>query len=45
MTGRRGSRRKQMLVDVKERRGYWKLKEHYIAMCGELVSKGTMELS
>jgi hypothetical protein len=27
MTGRRGRRRKQLLVDLKEKRRYWKLKE------------------
>jgi hypothetical protein len=27
MTGRRGRRRKQLLDDFKEKRGYWKLKE------------------
>ena len=27
MTGRRGRRRKQLLDDLKEMRGYWKLKE------------------
>jgi hypothetical protein len=27
MTGRRGTRRKQLLDDLKEKRGYWKLKE------------------
>jgi hypothetical protein len=27
MTGRRGRRRKQLLVDLKEKRQYWKLKE------------------
>jgi hypothetical protein len=27
MTGRRGRRRKQLLNDLKEKRGYWKLKE------------------
>jgi hypothetical protein len=26
-TGRRGRRRKQLLEDLKEKRGYWKLKE------------------
>jgi len=26
VTGRRGRRRKQLLDDIKERRGYWKLK-------------------
>jgi len=27
MNGRRGKRRKQLLGDLKEKRGYWKLKE------------------
>jgi hypothetical protein len=27
VTGRRGRRRKLLLDDLKERRGYWKLKE------------------
>jgi len=27
VTGRRGGRRKQLLDDLKEKRGYWKLKE------------------
>jgi hypothetical protein len=27
VTGRRRGRRKQLLVDLKEKRGYWKLKE------------------
>jgi hypothetical protein len=27
VTGRRGRRRKQLMDDLKERRGYWKLKE------------------
>jgi len=27
VTGRRGRRRKQLLNDLKERRGYWKLEE------------------
>jgi hypothetical protein len=27
MTGRRGRRRKQLLDDLKDRRGYWNLKE------------------
>jgi len=27
MTGRRGRRRKQLLEDVREKRGYWKLQE------------------
>jgi hypothetical protein len=31
MTGRRGRRRKQLLDDLKEKRGYWKLKEEALA--------------
>jgi len=27
VTGRRGKRRKQLLDDLKEMRGYWKIKE------------------
>ena len=27
MTGRRGRKRKQLLYDLKEKRGYWKFKE------------------
>jgi hypothetical protein len=27
VTGRRGRRRKQLLDELKEKRGYWKLKE------------------
>jgi hypothetical protein len=27
MTGRRGSRRKQLLDDLKEKKSYWKLEE------------------
>jgi hypothetical protein len=27
MTGRRGRRRKQLLDDLKKKRGYWKLKD------------------
>jgi len=41
--GRRGRRRKQLLVYVKERRGYWKLKEN--ALCGELDLKEAVDLS
>jgi hypothetical protein len=29
LTRRRGRRRKQLLDDVKKRRGYWKLKEKH----------------
>ena len=47
VTGRRGRRRKQLLGDLKENRGYWKLKEEALARtfwrtrfgrgCGPLV--------
>ena len=30
MTGGRGTRRKQLLYDLEEKRGYWKLKEEPI---------------
>jgi hypothetical protein len=30
VTGRRGTRRKQLLDDLKEKRGYWKLKEEVL---------------
>jgi hypothetical protein len=30
MTGRRGSRNKQLLDDIKEKRGYWKFKEEVL---------------
>jgi hypothetical protein len=31
MTGRRGKRRKQLLDNLKEKKGYWKLKEEALA--------------
>jgi hypothetical protein len=38
VTGRRGRRRRKLLHDLKERRGYSNLKEEaLIALCGELV--------
>jgi hypothetical protein len=44
MTGRQGRRCKQLLDDLKERRGYWKLKEeHYSAR--ELALEEAMDLS
>jgi hypothetical protein len=37
MMGRRGRRHKQLLDDLKEKKGYGKLKrKQYIALCGEL---------
>ena len=40
VTGRRGIRLKQLLVDVKDSRGYRKLeKKHLIALYGELALK------
>jgi hypothetical protein len=44
VTGRRGRRRKQLLDDCKEERGYWKLKEEaLIALCGELALEGAVD--
>jgi hypothetical protein len=40
VTGRRGRRGKQLLVDVKEKRGDWKL----IALCGELALEEATDL-
>jgi hypothetical protein len=46
VTGRRGRRSKQLLHDVKEKRGYWKLKkEDYIVFLGELAVEETTNLS
>ena len=44
MTGRRGRRCKQLLGDLKETRGYWKLIEE-AAHCGELALEEAMDLS
>ena len=33
MTGRRGRRRKQQLEKIKEKEGYWKLKEEALDRC------------
>jgi hypothetical protein len=41
--GTRGRRRKQILDDLKEKRGYWKLKEG--ALCGELALEEAMNQS
>jgi hypothetical protein len=41
---RLGRRRQQLLDGLKEKRGYWQLKE-YIAPCGELVLEEAMDLS
>jgi hypothetical protein len=35
VVGRRGRRRKQLLDDLKEKKGYWKLKEETLARIGE----------
>jgi hypothetical protein len=46
MTRRRERRRKQLVDDLKEARGYWKLKEEgQIALCGELALEKAMDLS
>ena len=42
VTGRQGKRRRKLLDDLKERRGYSHLKEEvWIALCGELALEET----
>jgi hypothetical protein len=43
VTGRRGRRRRKLLDDLKERRGYSHLKEE--ALCGELALEEALDLS
>jgi hypothetical protein len=43
MTGRRERRRRKLLDDLKERRGYSHLKEE--ALCGELALEEALDLS
>ena len=43
MTERRGRRRKQLLVDLKQMIRYWNLKE--ITLCGEEVLEGAVDLA
>jgi hypothetical protein len=43
--GRRGRRRKQILYDRKEKRGYWKLRKQEIALNGEVALEEAVELS
>jgi hypothetical protein len=46
VTGRRGRRLKSLLDDLKEKRGYWKLKEEaLIALCGKLAFEEAMDLT
>jgi hypothetical protein len=46
MTERREKRYKQLLNDLKYKRGYWRMKrKYYIALCGKLVSEEAMELT
>jgi hypothetical protein len=42
MTGRQGRRCKQLLDDLKEKRGYWKLKEEALdhTLCRTCFGKG-----
>jgi hypothetical protein len=42
VTGRRGRKRKQLLDDLKEKRGYWKLKEEVLdrTMCRTRFGRG-----
>jgi len=41
VTGRRGRRRRKLLDDLKERKGY----SHLIALCGELALEEALDLS
>ena len=46
VTGRKGRRRKQLLNDLKEKRGFWKLKdETLVALCGQLALEEAVDLS
>ena len=46
MTRRRGRRRKKLLDDLKDRRGYCQLKvEALIALCGGIVLEEALDLS
>jgi hypothetical protein len=46
MTGRQGKRRRKLLDDLKERRGYSHLKRKlWIALCGELALEEALDLS
>ena len=45
VTERRGRRRKQLLDDLAETRGYWKLEEEALDHCGELALEETTDLS
>jgi len=46
VAGRRGRRRRKLLDDLKERRGYSHLKEEaHIALCGELALEEALDLS
>jgi hypothetical protein len=46
MTGRQGRRRRKLLDDPKERRGYSHLKEElWVALCGELALEESLDLS
>jgi hypothetical protein len=46
VTEKRGGRRRKLLNDLKERRGYSDLKEKtLIALCGELALEEALDLS
>jgi hypothetical protein len=46
VTGRQGRRRRKVLDDLKERRGYSHLKEVlWIALCGKLALEKAFDLS
>jgi hypothetical protein len=46
VTGRQGRRRKQLVDDLKVRRGFWNLKEEALDhVYGEIAVEGAMDLS
>ena len=45
VSGRRGRRRKQLLGETEERKGYWRLNDGALDRIGELALEGAVELS
>jgi hypothetical protein len=45
VTGRGGNRRKQLLYDLEEKGGYWKLKEEELDRTGELDVEEAVDVS
>jgi hypothetical protein len=47
VTGRQERRFKQLLGNLKERRGHWNLRaqKHYVALCGEITLEESVNIS